>query len=75
MNKDRINGAVDETVGRAKRKLGEVTGNPGQQVEGALQELKGKAETAAGKLEDAVHNAQNRKDGPTQPPVADAYKR
>jgi len=75
MNKERINGAVDQTVGGAKRKFGEITGNTGQKAEGALQEFKGKTESAIGKLKDAVHDAKNNMDSPAQPPLADAYKR
>jgi uncharacterized protein YjbJ (UPF0337 family) len=57
MNKERVKGAIDETVGSAKRQLGNLTGNTRTQVEGAAQQLKGKAETTIGKLKDAVRDA------------------
>ena len=59
MNKQRVKGAIDETVGSAKRQMGNLTGNSGTQVRGAVQQLKGKAETAVGKLKDAVSDAKD----------------
>ena len=58
MNKQRVNGAIDEVVGSAKRHVGNLTGNPKTQVEGAAQQVKGKVETAVGKLKDATHDTQ-----------------
>jgi uncharacterized protein YjbJ (UPF0337 family) len=58
MNKDRVKGAVDEVVGSAKRHIGNLTGNTGTRVEGAVQQLKGKVETTIGKLKDAGRDAQ-----------------
>jgi len=57
MNKERVKGAIDETVGSAKQEVGKVTGNTGTQVSGAVQQVKGKVETAVGKAKDAVHDA------------------
>ncbi len=54
MNEQRINGAVDEVVGSAKRHIGNLTGDTRTEVEGAAQQVKGKVETAVGKLKDAV---------------------
>lgn len=58
MDKDRVKGAVDDTVGRAKRQVGEWTGNTDTQVEGAAQQIKGKAEKAWGNVKDAARDAQ-----------------
>jgi len=44
VNKDRVQGTIDEVVGSAKRHIGNMTGNTGTQVEGAVQQLKGKSE-------------------------------
>ena len=44
-------------VGTAKQKAGSLTGNTKLQVEGAVQQVKGKLETAWGKTKDAVHDA------------------
>jgi uncharacterized protein YjbJ (UPF0337 family) len=46
MDKNRLKGTIDEMVGSAKRHVGKVTGNTGTQVEGAVQQLKGKVENA-----------------------------
>ena len=56
MNKDRVNGTIDEVVGSAKRKAGNWTGNTPLQVKGMAQQVKGKLENALGKGKDAVRN-------------------
>jgi len=53
MDKDRVQGTIDELVGSTKRQVGELTGNPFTQVEGAAQQIKGKIENAIGELKDA----------------------
>jgi uncharacterized protein YjbJ (UPF0337 family) len=57
MNKDRMKGTVDEVVGGAKRKAGELTGNTKLQVEGMAQQVKGNAENAWGKTKDGLRDA------------------
>jgi uncharacterized protein YjbJ (UPF0337 family) len=59
MNQQRVNGAIDEVVGSAKRHIGNLTGDTRTQVEGAAQQIKGKVETTVGKLTDATRNARN----------------
>lgn len=54
MDKDRIKGKVDEAAGRAKRQVGEWTGDAETQGEGAMQEVKGVAENAWGKVKDGA---------------------
>jgi uncharacterized protein YjbJ (UPF0337 family) len=54
VNKDRVNGTIDEVVGSAKRKAGELTGDTKLQVEGMAQQVKGNAENAWGKAKDAI---------------------
>jgi uncharacterized protein YjbJ (UPF0337 family) len=54
MNKDQVKGAMDDAAGRIKRQAGEWTGNPNAQVEGAGQQVKGKAEKAWGNVKDAA---------------------
>ena len=56
MDKDRIKGKVDEAAGRAKRQVGEWTGDEQSQGEGAMQEIKGRAENAWGNLKDGARN-------------------
>jgi uncharacterized protein YjbJ (UPF0337 family) len=62
MDKDQVKGKVDDAVGRAKRQVGEWTGDTQTQVEGATQQVKGKAEKAWGNLKDAARNTSNRSD-------------
>ena len=60
MNKDDIKGTIDDAAGRAKRQVGEWTGDTKTQAEGAAQQVKGKAEKAVGTVRDAVNNATNK---------------
>ena len=48
MNSDDIKGTIDDAAGRAKRQVGEWTGDTKTQVDGAAQQVKGKAEKARG---------------------------
>jgi uncharacterized protein YjbJ (UPF0337 family) len=52
MNKQRTDGAIDQVVGNAKRHVGSLTGDTRTEVEGAAQQIKGKVETAVGKVKD-----------------------
>jgi uncharacterized protein YjbJ (UPF0337 family) len=54
MNKDDLKGTMDDAAGRAKRQVGEWTGDTKTQVDGAAQQVKGKAEKAVGNLKDAA---------------------
>jgi uncharacterized protein YjbJ (UPF0337 family) len=56
MDEDRVKGAVDDSVGRVKRQVGEWTGDTNSQVEGAAQQVKGKAEKAWGNVKDAARD-------------------
>jgi len=58
MDKDRVKGTVDEVVGNAKRHIGNLTGDTRTEVEGAVQQVKGKIENTWGKTKDAVRDAQ-----------------
>ncbi|MFZ0337942.1 MAG: CsbD family protein [Terracidiphilus sp.] len=57
MNSNRVNGTIDEVVGSAKQKAGKLIGNPSLQVEGAVQQVKGKLVNTVGKVQDAVDKA------------------
>jgi uncharacterized protein YjbJ (UPF0337 family) len=57
MNKDRVKGTLDEMVGSAKRKAGDLTEDTQLQVEGMTQQVKGKIENAWGKAKDAVRES------------------
>ena len=58
VDKDRVKGAINEVAGRAKRQVGEWTGDTSDQIEGLTQELKGKAQKTWGNVKDAARAAQ-----------------
>jgi uncharacterized protein YjbJ (UPF0337 family) len=60
MDKDRVKGAIDDAAGRAKRQVGEWTGDTGTQVDGAAQQVKGKAEKAWGNMKDAARDVERK---------------
>jgi uncharacterized protein YjbJ (UPF0337 family) len=57
MNRDRVKGTIDEVAGNAKRKAGALIGNTKLEVEGMVQQAKGKVENAWGTTKDAVRDA------------------
>ena len=59
MNSDTVKGTIDDAAGRAKRQIGEWTGDTNTQVEGAGQQIKGKVEKAWGNVKDAANDAAN----------------
>jgi uncharacterized protein YjbJ (UPF0337 family) len=73
MNKDTVKGTVDDVAGRTKRQVGEWTGDTNAQVEGAAQQIKGKAEKAWGNVKDAAHDAKEEAQRQDRQPV-DSHK-
>jgi uncharacterized protein YjbJ (UPF0337 family) len=57
MDSNRVTGTVDEVVGIAKQKTGELTGSTHLKVEGVAQQVKGKLKNAWGQAKDAVNEA------------------
>ncbi|MGA2808896.1 MAG: CsbD family protein [Terracidiphilus sp.] len=57
MNKDRVIGTMDQVVGRAKRKAGELTGDTRLQVAGMVQQVNGQVENAWGLAKDLVRDS------------------
>ena len=57
MDKDRVKGAINDAAGRAKRQVGEWTGDTKTQVEGAAQQIKGKTQKVVGQVKDAARDA------------------
>ena len=51
---DRLKGAVNETVGKAKRAIGDATDRPDVHAEGDAQEAKGDLQKAKGEAKGAV---------------------
>jgi uncharacterized protein YjbJ (UPF0337 family) len=60
MDKDRVKGTVDDVAGRAKRQVGEWTGDTNAQVEGAAQQIKGKDEKAWGNVKDTARDVHDK---------------
>jgi uncharacterized protein YjbJ (UPF0337 family) len=60
MDKDRIEGKMDDAKGRAKRQVVEWTGDEELKGEGAMDQAKGKAKDAFGKGKDAGRDAIDR---------------
>jgi uncharacterized protein YjbJ (UPF0337 family) len=56
VDKNRIKGKMDEIAGRAKRQVGEWSGDTQAQGEGTVDEIKGRAENAWGKVKDSARN-------------------
>lgn len=57
MDKDRVEGKVEDIKGRVKRQVGEWTGDEQTQAEGAAEQAKGKIQNAWGKVKDAGRDA------------------
>jgi uncharacterized protein YjbJ (UPF0337 family) len=56
---DKIKGATNEAIGKAKQGVGEATGSDRLQGEGVIQEVKGKGQKAVGDAKEAAKNAAN----------------
>ena len=74
MNSDNIKGTIDDAAGRAKRQVGEWTGDTQTQAEGAGQQVKGKVEKVVGNVKDAFNNATHR-DEPADRDIDDNLNR
>ena len=57
---DKVKGATNEAVGKAKQGVGEAVGSDRLQGEGVIQEAKGKGQQALGDAKDAVKDAANK---------------
>ena len=57
---DKVKGATNEAIGKAKQSVGEATGSDRLQGEGVVQEVKGKAQKAVGDAKDAAKDAANK---------------
>ena len=58
--KDQVKGMIDDAAGRAKRQVGEWTGDTDAQIEGTAQQIKGKVEKALGDVKDTAKDLQNK---------------
>ena len=69
MNRDRVKGTIDEAAGLAKRKEGELMGSTGLELEGMVQQVKGKVESAWGQAKDAVRDVNEKASASNEPHV------
>lgn len=56
MNKDRINGSVDQLKGEAKEQWGKLTDDHSKEAEGKVDKVKGKLKEGVGKVKDKLHD-------------------
>jgi uncharacterized protein YjbJ (UPF0337 family) len=57
---DKIKGAANESIGKAKQGVGEATGSDRLQGEGVMQEAKGHGQKAVGDAKDLAKDAVNK---------------
>ena len=57
MNKDRIEGSLEQAKGKVKETAGKVTGDSKLQSEGKADQVKGKVQNAVGGFKDTVKDA------------------
>ena len=57
---DKVKGAANEAIGKAKQGVGEAVGSDRLEGEGAIQEVKGKGQQALGDAKQATKDAVNR---------------
>jgi uncharacterized protein YjbJ (UPF0337 family) len=57
MDKDRINGSIEEAKGKVKEVAGKVTGDAKLETEGTAQKTAGKIQNAVGGFKDTVRDA------------------
>jgi uncharacterized protein YjbJ (UPF0337 family) len=56
---DKVKGATNEAIGKAKQGVGEAVGSDRLQGEGAVQEIKGHGQKAVGNVKEATKEAVN----------------
>src|ERR1700738_4032703 len=57
---DKVKGATNEAIGKAKQGVGEAVGSDRMQGEGAIQKVKGKGQKAMGDAKEATKDAINK---------------
>jgi uncharacterized protein YjbJ (UPF0337 family) len=57
---DKVKGATNEAIGKAKQGVGEAVGSDRLQGEGAIQEIKGHGQKAVGNVKEATKDAVNK---------------
>ena len=59
MNKDRIEGSLDQAKGKVKEVAGKVTGDTKLETEGKADQVKGKVQNTIGGMKDSIKEAIN----------------
>jgi len=62
VNRDKIEGTIDEVKGNVKKRIGGATEDPGTQAEGWAEEKKGQVQKKIGDLEDESARRRDRDD-------------
>ncbi len=62
MNRDKIEGKVDELKGNIKKRIGGATEDPGKQAEGWAEEKKGQVQKKIGDVEDESARREDKDD-------------
>jgi uncharacterized protein YjbJ (UPF0337 family) len=57
MNKDRIEGSLDQAKGKMKEVAGKVTGDTKLETEGKADQIKGKVQNTIGGMKDSIKEA------------------
>ena len=57
MNKDRIEGSLDQAKGKVKEVAGKVTGDTKLETEGKADQVKGKVQNTIGGVKDSIKEA------------------
>lgn len=57
MNKDQIQGTVENVTGKIQEKAGHAIGNPTQEAKGVQKQVSGKAQQLVGDLKEIVKDA------------------
>lgn len=57
MNKDRIEGSLDQAKGKVKEVAGKATGDSKLETEGKADQIKGKVQNTVGGMKDSVKEA------------------
>ena len=57
---DKVKGATNEAIGKAKQGVGEAVGSDRLQGEGVIQEAKGRGQKAVGDVKEAAKDAANK---------------
>jgi len=75
MDKDRVEGKVKDVAGRVERQVGEWTGDPEKQVQGAAKQAEGKVQNTWGKVKDAAKSDINENRAQKEESVEEAEDR